>query len=655
MTQITSARIHYNDQGMPVSEAFDDVYFSDESGLHETQYVFIDKNRLAERWPLHANEHFHIIETGFGTGLNFLVAWRNFQRYLQQQPHSRCQRLYFSTFEKFPLTATDLTQALACWPELADLAQLLLGQYPKAIQGCHRLCFQQGQVVLDLWLGDVHDNLPQLPESNQADAWFLDGFAPSKNPEMWQDSLFHGMARLSKVGTTVATFTCAGVVRRGLQSAGFQVQKVKGYGRKREMAIAEIPATGVHAGKISSAPPQEISLTSEQITASQTTLPVVIVGGGIAAMLVALALVQRGRAVHLLCADAEVGVGASHNRQGALYPQLQSSFTLNSRFHLACFGFAHRRYQQLLQNFSFPADFCGVLQLACNEQLVRKFSKISTEPAYAETVVQPVSAEQACQIAGVELPFTGLFFADGGWIAPQLFCQAAYNWLQQQPGFQASFHCKLEHFTATASGFLLTSSPSATGTALIKPPPAKAEQLVLCTGQNLHRLAQTCHLPLNLIRGQVSHVRSASLSKLNTVICHQGYVTPQSPAFSAESCIGATFDREVDQHQPIAAVTAVDDQFNIDLVNTVLQQPSWFADAEVSSAKAAFRTTAPDHLPIAGALIENCYLLGGLGARGLLFAPLLAETLAARICGEPEPLSTSLSAMVCPSRFASLS
>jgi len=354
----------------------------------------------------------------------------------------------------------------------------------------------------------------------------------------------------------------------------------------------------------------------------------------------------------LLCADKAVGVGASHNRQGALYPQLQSSFTANSQFHLACFSFAHRRYQQLLQQFSFPAEFCGVLQLACNAQLARRFSKVMAEPAYPDSVVQQVTAEQASQIAGVELPFSGVFFADGGWIAPQRFCQAALTWLQQQSSFQVSFDCKLVQFSKSTDGFDLCMESLASEAQLQKTVPRHAKQLVLCTGQNLHRIAQTEHLPLNLIRGQVSHVRSNTLGKLKTVLCHQGYVTPQDPEFSAENRIGATFDREVDQLQPIAEVTAADDRFNLDLVNTVLQQPSWFADAEVTSAKAAFRTMAPDHLPIGGEILENCYVLGGLGARGLLFAPLLAETLAARLCGEPEPLSQTLSALISAKRFA---
>ena len=240
MQVIKSAQIHYNEQGTPVSDLFDDVYFSNESGLEETRYVFLQQNGLPERWAQHQASFFHIIETGFGTGLNFLLAWQHFRLHRQQQSAALCQRLYFSSFEKYPLQLADLRQALQSWPALKELAEQLLAQYPLALPGCHRLQFEQGNVTLDLWLGDVHDSMPQLPVQNQADAWFLDGFAPSKNPQMWQPELFQQMARLAKKGTTVATFTSAGLVRRGLQDAGFSVRKIKGYGRKREMTVGII-------------------------------------------------------------------------------------------------------------------------------------------------------------------------------------------------------------------------------------------------------------------------------------------------------------------------------------------------------------------------------------------------------------------------------
>ena len=621
MSQIQSATLRYNEQGTPVSNVFDDVYFSNESGLEETHFVFLLNNQLPARWHSHQSPRFHVIETGFGTGLNFLVCWQAFRQFRASQPAAQCQRLYFSTFEKFPLTPADLRQALTAWPALQDLATELLAQYPLPIAGCHRLQFDQGAVVLDLWLGDIKDNLPALPLQNQADAWFLDGFAPSKNPDMWQESLFSGMARLSQPHTTVATFTSAGIVRRGLQSAGFTVKKVKGYGRKREMAVGVISAEHKPASTVKN-PQQTITL----------------VGGGIAAITLALALVQRGRAVQLLCKDADIAQGASHNRQGALYPQLQTSFTPVSRFHAHAYSFAGRRYRQLLRLFAFPQQFCGVLTLACTEQLAQRQVKIQQESAWPAGLFQAVDSAQASEIAGLALPWPGLYYPDGGWIAPQRFCQAALAWLLQQP-----------HFTVVANSEVVALQKNdAHWTVQTNNGQYQSEQVVLCTGSELHQLEQTRHLPINQIRGQVSHVAATQMAPLRTVLCHQGYITPADPTdFHSEHCVGATFDRTSRDMQS----TAADDAANLALVNQALKQPDWFASASVRSAKTGIRATVPDHLPIAGMVAPELYVLGGFGARGLLFAPLLAEQLAAALCQEPLPQPDELRQLTEPSRF----
>ena len=634
MQTIQPAQIHYNDQGTPVSDLFGDVYFSNESGLEETQYVFLQQNGLPERWLQHPAEFFHIIETGFGTGLNFLVAWHNFRQALAATPTMRCQRLYFSSFEKYPITHADLTLALTQWPTLAPLAAQLLQQYPPSLPGCHRLQLDEGRVILDLWLGDVHDSMPQLSLHNQADAWFLDGFAPSKNPQMWQPELFSQMARLSKPGCTVATFTSAGLVRRGLSDVGFQVKKIKGYGRKREMCIGTFAAPESATGTAASTATLPIPATPADIC---------IAGGGLAAVCLALALVSRGQKVHLLCKDKEIASGASHNRQGALYPQLQGSFSPVSAFHAHAFGFARRFYQGLNdQYFEFPNDFCGVLTLACTDQLAARQQKISQQQIFTDTLLQPLTQQQASDVAGVALPYPGLYFPQGGWIAPQLFCQAALRYLQQQNGFFIQFDCELQDAVFDNSSGLWQLSTSQGE--------QQSSQLCIATGAALTKFAATAHLPVNLVRGQVSHVRSEHMAGLKTVLCHQGYITPAQSVFSGqpEHCVGATFDRS--RQQPIELEE--DNDANLALVNKVLQQPAWFNDAVVISAKAGVRATIPDHLPLAGQVTDNMWVLGGLGARGLLFAPLLAEHLAAMLCGEPAPLSTELSALVSPKRFA---
>lgn len=629
MQAIQSAKIHYNDQGTPVSDLFGDVYFSNESGLEETQYVFLQQNGLPERWLQHPAAFFHIIETGFGTGLNFLLAWHNFRQAVAAAPTMRCQRLYFSSFEKYPIAKADLEIALKQWPSLAPLAAELLTQYPPALPGCHRLQLDGGRIILDLWLGDVHDSMPQLPPQNQADAWFLDGFAPSKNPQMWQPELFSQMARLSKPGCTVATFTSAGLVRRGLAEVGFQVKKIKGYGRKREMCV------GTFAG----------AETAPAIAPakSATVTDICIAGGGLASICLALALMSRGRKVHLLCKDPDIACGASHNRQGALYPQLQSTFSAVSALHAHAFGFARRFYQRLHnQCFEFPHDFCGVLTLACSDQLAVRQQKICQQPVFTDTVLQSLTQQQASETAGLTLPFPGLFFPEGGWIAPQLFCQAALSYLKQQPGFTVQFDCELHDADVDDQSGLWQLQTSRGD--------LQSTELCLATGAALTKLPATAHLPVNLIRGQVSHVHCEEMASLKTVICHQGYITPAAAALTGQSehCVGATFDRSRQQ----AIELEEDNWANLALVNKVLHQPAWFNEAFVTSAKAGIRATIPDHLPLAGKLQSHIWLLGGLGARGLLFAPLLAEHLAAALCDEPSPIPQELSKLVSPIRFA---
>lgn len=233
MAQFSTADIQWRD-GQPYSTAFEDVYFSSDNGLQETEYVFISGNQLVTRWQSLKQPVFRIIETGFGTGLNFLCSA---QLWLAHAPADAV--LEFISVEKHPLQHKDMQQALQQWPQLSDYSSVLLQHYEQLVAEGSCSLFN-GRIQLKLCLGDALQTLQEL--NDIADAWFLDGFAPSKNPEMWQDSLFTQMARLSKINTSFATFTSAGAVRRGLTAAGFQVTKQPGFGKKREML------TGVYSG-----------------------------------------------------------------------------------------------------------------------------------------------------------------------------------------------------------------------------------------------------------------------------------------------------------------------------------------------------------------------------------------------------------------------
>lgn len=220
------------DQQQPYSLEFEDIYYSCEDGLAETEHVFILHNQLDERFnalntPL-ARPVFVIIETGFGTGLNCLSA---IQHFIDQAPAYATLRVI--SIERYPLTPKDFVKANQHWPIFSALVSELQTGYTKLTDGLNQLQLCDGRIQIDLWIGDVNECLPQVQTS--ADAWFLDGFAPSKNSDMWSEVLFNHIARLSKNMSTFATFTSAGDVRRQLQRIGFQVHKVKGFGKKREM------------------------------------------------------------------------------------------------------------------------------------------------------------------------------------------------------------------------------------------------------------------------------------------------------------------------------------------------------------------------------------------------------------------------------------
>ncbi|WP_297837321.1 tRNA (5-methylaminomethyl-2-thiouridine)(34)-methyltransferase MnmD, partial [Pseudomonas sp.] len=210
MTLTRHAQIEWDEQGNPHSQAFSDVYFATQSGLDETRHVFLKQNDLEQRFTaLASGARLVIGETGFGTGLNFLCAWQLFS-----QCATADARLHFISVEKFPLTFSDLQRALSLWPELAAFADPLLAHYVAVHEGFQRFVFDGGRVTLTLLIGDVLDMLPQL--DGQIDAWFLDGFAPAKNPEMWTPELFAELARLAAPDSTISTFTSTGWVRRAL-------------------------------------------------------------------------------------------------------------------------------------------------------------------------------------------------------------------------------------------------------------------------------------------------------------------------------------------------------------------------------------------------------------------------------------------------------
>jgi len=644
------AQLDWDDQGRPYSRVFDDVYFSDKSGLDETRYVFIEQNRLAERFAaLPHHGRLVIGETGFGTGLNFLCAWQVFE---QHAPANA--RLHFVSVEKYPLSPPDLQRALALWPELKVFADQLLAQYVAIHQGFQRLTLANGRVTLTLMIGDALEQLPQLDA--QIDAWFLDGFAPAKNPDMWTAELFVELARLTAPGSTISTFTSTGWVRRLLNAAGFKMKRTPGIGHKWEILRGEF--LGWPAEVTAPVPVKPWFARPAPLTGERRAL---VIGAGLAGCASAASLAARGWQVTVLERHADLAQEASGNPQGVLYLKLSAHGTALSQMIVSGFGYTRRQLEHLQRGTDW--DDCGVLQLAFNAKEAERQQQLAD--AFPEDLLQLLDQPHAQKLAGIGLASGGLYYPEGGWVHPPALCQ----WQASHPGIQLKIHHdalelrKVEgQWQAWDSERLLASAPV----------------VVLAGAAEIQRFPESAGLPLKRIRGQITRLMQTPQSQaLSTVVCAEGYV---APARLGEHTLGASFDFKSDDLTPTTAEhvgnLAMLEEISHDLVTRL------HADTlapESLQGRAAFRCTSPDYLPIVGPLADSqafndayavlskdarqvpdieCPWLAGLyvnsghGSRGLITAPLSGELLAGWLDNEPLPLPRSVAEACHPNRFA---
>lgn len=644
------AQLDWDDLGRPRSRVFDDVYFSDQSGLEETRYVFLAQNNLTERFTaLPDNGRLVIGETGFGTGLNFLCAWQLFE---QCAPPGA--RLHFVSVEKYPLTPEDLRRALALWPQLTAQADQLLEQYVAIHQGFQRLTLADGRVTLTLLIGDALEQLPQL--DGQIDAWFLDGFAPAKNPEMWSAELFAELARLAAPNATLSTFTSTGWVRRLLNAAGFQMKRTPGIGHKWEIL------RGVFLGwpdqAPAPAPTKPWYARPAPLTCERRAL---VIGGGLAGCASAASLAARGWRVTLLERHAGLAEEASGNPQGVLYLKLSAHGTALSQMILSGFGYTRRLLENLQRGVDW--DGCGVLQLAFNDKETERQAQLAE--AFAEDLLHTLDQPEAQARSGIGLACGGLFYPEGGWVHPPALCrwQASASAIDVQPHHEVLELRRVDdQWQAWDGERCLASAPV----------------VILASAAEIKRFEPAADLPLKRIRGQITRLpQTAQSQSLRTVVCAEGYV---APARLGEHTLGASFDFKSDDLTPTAAEHAGNlqmlEEISSDLVNRLNAHT---LAPEHLQGRAAFRCTSPDYLPIVGPLadsraftevyaalskdarqvpdnpcpwLDGLYINSGHGSRGLITAPLSGELIAAWLDNEPLPLPRSVAEACHPNRFA---
>jgi tRNA 5-methylaminomethyl-2-thiouridine biosynthesis bifunctional protein len=644
------AQLDWDDQGRPYSRVFDDVYFSDQSGLDETRYVFIEQNRLAERFAaLPEGGRLVIGETGFGTGLNFLCAWQVFEQHA-----AAGARLHFVSVEKYPLSPADLQRALALWPELKVFADQLLEQYVAIHQGFQRLTLDHGRVTLTLLIGDALEQLPQLDA--RIDAWFLDGFAPAKNPDMWTAELFAELARLAAPGASISTFTSTGWVRRLLNAAGFKMKRTPGIGHKWEILRGEF--LGWPQETPTPALDKPWFARPAPLTGERRAL---VIGAGLAGCASAASLAARGWQVTVLERHDDIAREASGNPQGVLYLKLSAHGTALSQMIVSGFGYTRRLLEHLQRGRDW--DDCGVLQLAFNAKEAERQAQLAA--AFPADLLHLLDQPEAQAVAGIGLAQGGLFYPEGGWVHPPALCQ----WQAAHPQIQL-----LTHHDALELRKVEGRWQAWDGERLL----ADAPVVVLAGAAEIRRFPESAELPLKRIRGQITRLAQTPQSQaLSTVVCAEGYV---APARLGEHTLGASFDFKSDDLTPTTAEhlgnLAMLEEISLDLVERL--QADKLAP-ESLQGRAAFRCTSPDYLPIVGPLadtqaftqayaalgkdarqvpdvecpwLDGLYINSGHGSRGLITAPLSGELLAAWLDNEPLPLPRSVAEACHPNRFA---
>jgi len=667
-------KLSFQSNGTPYSEQFNDIYFDSKSGYQQSEDIFIHGNDINNK--LHqVNDTFVIAETGFGTGLNFLLTLQSYQTLQINHPNGDIAKLSFISTEKFPLSKAQLIQSLKPLPQLALLSDLLITQYP-TLDNDEQLeeinaSFFDGKVTLKVIIDDAAQGLSNIKANKRGlvDAWYLDGFSPAKNPEMWSEALFNQIGRLSKAQASFATFTVAGFVKRHLQRIGFRVEK-KSHKGDREQVL-----TGIFQ--------QDPNTTKGYQLRPNIVKPqhVSIIGGGIASACAAYALTKQGIKVTLYCKDSALAQGASSNAIGALYPLLHQQKDDISLFYQQAFWRAKTLYTELAQQgFDFHHDWCGLLEVAYKEAINKRQDKFAELASWPKELIHKVTAEQASKIANINLSQSGLFMPNAGWIAPQSLIQQmieAARATGRLTIFTDVLVSKIEQVHPTES----PSQKEQTHWKLqTNQGDFEAKTLVVCGGAEIIDIDFIKQLPFTSVQGQITSMKTnENIKSLSTVICHKGYLTPTCTSSQHQDihCIGATFKKDCKS----TVTTSEDDQFNLAMLGNCLpdltKQIKW-TEKDISSSKARLRCMTPDHIPVVGAMpdiqrhieayphlakdknwkynepapvLKNLYVMMGFGARGLCSAPLAADILAADLCGTPYPVGNEMLFNLSPNRF----
>ena len=621
------AAIRWDTHGVARSKDYGDVYASTAGAWPQAMHVFLRGNRLPERWR--HTPCFTILETGFGLGTNFLATWAAWR----SDPH-RCRDLTFISIEKHPVTLEDLQRAHQMSPE-PELVQSLIAQWPHPTANFHILEFDDGRVRLILALGDVRHVLRQVVAS--VDAFYLDGFAPPKNPQMWDPHLLRSLQRLAARDATLATWCAARSVRDALSSAGFVVERAPGFGHKKDMTVGHFAPTFMPKRAVGREP-----MVASMSLRGPHDKRALIVGGGLAGAHAAAALARQGWYCTVCDTHPKPAGGASGNPAGIYHPTLHAADNIHSRWLRSAALYAHARYQRWLQ--VAPDQLRG----RCDGMFR---ATLSADSRWPQDTIAPTLGRAA--------EGGGLWFPHGGWMDPG----ALTRWLLSQPGIEWKGQVKVHQLERRGTSWRVYAADGATL--------GEYPLVVLAGGHQLPALLQSCDQPawpVHSVRGQVTWWRSPQ-DEVQSGPPHPMGGWGYALNFGERQVLcGATSQADDDD----ANLRAEDHAFNLDRFRRLTGRAGPAPEVELHG-RVGWRLVTQDRLPAVGPLPLNpaissagpfrrdqartvarepgLCVLGALGSRGLTWAALLAQVLVAWVEGLPMPVEADLLDAVDPARF----
>ena len=682
-----------NDHQPHYSEQFQDIYYSVDDGLRESRHVFVEPNSIRER--ARYQSILKVGELGFGTGLNFFATWKAWRESVGTRSD---RRLVFYSFEKFPLSQFEVERTFRMWPELEDLRREFIGQYRLIFPGFHVLEMDGGRVRLVLMIGDACHEI--LKVQDPMHVWYLDGFAPKKNTEMWSEELFREVRRLSGPGTTLTTFTVAGWVRRNIQAAGFRVEKRKGFSFKKEMTWAE--ATPLDES-------WALKAQGERTTPSHTSRRVslgwhrpksesyalesreaIIIGGGIAGYASAGALNRRGWQTLIVERQPAPLSGASSNPAGVFYPMVTSRTLPISICANQAYAWTARRMAAMNgANTDKDADLgqsAGAVELFGSPETAMPVKEwIQRFPA---DFARWVEKDEASSLAGVSLKEPGVHYPMAGWANFPSYARSLIHWRGfTDPGINSISPASAEDPSFPRTQWI----GSREAIEIIRPHGspfwtvlgaggrfiARAPTLILANGTAMRQFDPTSWAPILPVRGQAMWVKSKSnREQLKIPLLGDGYCLPIRPSNgsdeSAMAMFGSTYDHERDEPELLES----DFSKLSDRLGGMFEPDAGFRST--GKGWSGVRCSMPDRTPMVGAApdardfceayqdlhhgmkrgpfrtpntLPGLYIFTGLGSKGLVFSGWGAEALADLITGAPLGLQSDIYEALDPARF----